>query len=320
MRHVLTISLRYNTKIIMNVTQLLNLLLLLVSTLALVASAAAESSSLRGSRELTWGASRNKKKQRRGCNGRKCVEDTEITKEFQGVEVISAEDSSKNETTASETLVETKQEEDDGLPCNKKRGKCGKRKEDEGKDTLSDPEPKQNDPPCNDEGGNCNDNDDKKRSTNPQQASLRSPIQPEAVFLPVCCECKKLPCECQFDSRQDSILYKMIHGGRVDNKPFSEATACKGANCRRGVQGDGVQGASATPSAEETRKVEQALKPCTGSGCTNDARIDAVSTASTTKQEPSSAELMCCCDECTSFPCQCSCNYFTLSRAPSSFP
>lgn len=283
----------------MNTTSLLLLLLLSTFTAAAASASEASSSSLRGSRELTWGNRGNNKKQRRGCNGRNCATRQDLKEEFQGIKVLPVEDD-KNETmVASETQVDTKQDDAVRPPCHKKRGKCaGKRKRADDKvpsdTTTTDPEPKLDIPPCDSEQGDCNGEDsDKKRPTSPQQSAPRTTQTVDAIFLPVCCECKKLPCNCQFDSRQDSLLYRMIHRHGAED---AESTACTGANCNaQGGEGGGVQGALVIPSEEST----------------------SVKEASSGPKDPS---LMCCCEECTSFPCQCSCTYFTLSRAPSPLP
>lgn len=212
---------------------------LMVATV--VAQVAAADSSLRGSpppRELSWGSNRNKKKQGRnkpGCNGKKCTEDENVANEFH--EVISIDDT-KNETAVT---TETQGDEKDKVPCNKKRGKCGKAK-------------------GNDEGAS-------DAATKSQQNS--SPLQVMLSSLPMCCECTRLPCECQFDSTQTSLLFK-----RIQNSVQEEESAVKGE-----------------PSDVEDANVAE---------------------------NSMSAKLMCCCNDCSdgSFPCNCSCDHFTLSQAP----
>jgi hypothetical protein len=289
-------------------------LYLLVMTLARVS---ASKSSLRGSRTLSWGINGGKKRRKKqGCNGEKCAKNVRIANKFQGIKVVLIDNINEDETTdeptedettdePTETKVETNQAENKV----EKNGNSGKQiaKSEYGESafdpaTLS-PEP------CDGGSINCN----KKRPAKPQHTH-------SLLSVPMCCECMKLPCDCHYESVQDSILFKMIHGSvkKNTNEQNGSSTSCTGENCKRGtsVQDDSIQGSRVTPNEEALVDGAPNPFPCTGTDASRDSSSEGTSTV--TNDSPS-AELMCCCDKCASFPCQCSCDYFTLSQAPS-FP
>lgn len=180
--------------------------------------------------------------------------------------------------------------------------------------------------PCNDETGaersNCgnskeaNSTDTTNTQDEPTTPTFIHDSTAPTVQLPCCCACAKLPCDCQCETFQDSLLYKTFHEIKQDKDTEANGESshsykqnhgnpCRGGNCRQG--GANVQGSLAIDSPNQNGSVE----PCQGANCNNGDSQAADGTAE--KQEPA---LMCCCPKCSTFPCHCSCNYFTLSRIP----
>lgn len=278
----------------------MDILLVLMLMGSMVASIAATRSSLRGSlpRALTWGNNCNKKQRRmpRGCNGKKCIENKRAPKELQGVEVVSIENT-MNETAVTETPRDrTKKVPQDNT----------------GLDTPTISSIPSNTEPYNGNEEDCN----KKRPNKPQQGS--SPLKTILSTLPMCCECTKLPCNCQLDSIQHSLLFKMAHTS-VQQKSNVSSASCQGENCKRQSEtlgDDSTQGDPVVGEGEESASREEPREPpCTSNDCSSE-----VSNPEDANDEEDSAKLMCCCNHCSGiFPCTCSCDYFTLSQAPS-FP
>jgi hypothetical protein len=233
---------------------------------------------------------------RRGCNQKKCIENKRAPNEFQGVEVVSIE-KTMNETAVTETPR-------DGM---KKVPQ-----DNTGLDTPTISSIPSDTEACNGNAEECNN----KTLNKPQQGS--SPLKTMLDALPMCCECTKLPCNCQLDSMEGSLLFKIAHTS-VQQKSNISSASCQGENCKRKsetLQGDSAQGYPVVGEGEESASGEEPRgPPCTGNGCSSE-----VSNPGDADDEEDSAKLMCCCNDCSGiFPCTCSCDYFTLSQAPS-FP
>jgi len=212
-------------------------------------------------------------------------------------------------------------------PCDDKEGDCDKNTtiliNDSKGETPSDPKPNKNklDDPCDDKKANCND-DDERPTESDEQIKPGSPMDSDMVpisletGLPCCCTCTKLPCDCKCGSFQDSLLYsafiemKERFIAATTTSQETDANPCKGGNCR---QGGAVQGAPETD--EDVKNVS--IPPCVGNNCSVvDKDAPCKGDNCTTASVKDLAALMCCCPVCTSFPCECSCDYFTLSQAP----
>jgi hypothetical protein len=152
--------------------------------------------------------------------------------------------------------------------------------------------------PCNDSQGDCGKGKENPGKVNTQenphvqqdrkeekkqdetQGSPQDGSISSRTAVPCCCACSIFPCVCQCEKFEDSLLYKVEKALR-----------------------------DAHDANESDVDVKVTPASCEGNDCETEASVKPV----TNQPAPM---LMCCCHECSSFPCECSCDYFTLSKAP----